>query len=152
LSYIVRILEVLDKLPEPLRSLFTVLGIIFAIYLILKVLMKLFRTVENAVRYVKLRVYYPLASHLVKRKHKEYVREFLKSLVSKRPAAPGLDIEYDVDVEWSSEEGVLLDLERSVLLVRVPYTTNLNQIIAKTLLMAAPYAVSQYLDLSSVLG
>jgi len=146
LSYIVRILEILDKLPEPLRSLFTVLGIIFAIYLILKVLMKLFRSVENAIRYVKLKVYYPLASHLVKRKHKEYVREFLKSLVSKRPVAPGLGIEYDVDVEWSSEEGVLLDLERGVLLVRIPYTTNLNQVIAKTLLMASPYAVSQYLE------
>ncbi len=146
LSYIVKILEMLDKLPEPLRSLFTVLGIIFAIYLILKVLMKIFRTVENAVRYVKLKVYYPLASRLVKRKHKEYVKEYLRNLISQRPVASGLGIEYDIDVEWSSEEVILLDLERGVLLVRIPYTTNLNQVIAKTLLMAAPYAVSQYLE------
>ena len=146
MSYIVRILEILDKLPEPLRSLFTVLGIIFAIYLILKVLMKIFRAVENAVRYVKLKIYYPLASRLVKRKHKEYVREYLKNLISKRLVTSGLGIEYDVDMEWSSEEGVLLDLERGVLLVRIPYTTNLNQVIAKTLLMAAPYTVSQYLE------
>ena len=75
LSYIIKIFEALDKLPEPLRSLFTILGIIFAIYLILKVLMKLFRAVENFARYVKLKAYYPLASRLVKRSHKKYVRE-----------------------------------------------------------------------------
>jgi len=138
--------EILNTLPEPLRSLFTVLGILFAIYLILKVLMKLFRTFENAVRYIKLRVYYPLISRLVKRKHKEYVEEYLRNLVSRRPVTPGLGIEYEIYVEWSSEEKVLLDLRRGVLLVRIPYTANLNQVIAKTLLMAAPYAVSQYLE------
>lgn len=146
LSYIVKMLEVLDKLPEPLRSLFTVLGIIFAIYLILKVLMKVFRTVENAARYIKLRVYYPLASRLIKRKHKEYVEEYLRNLVLQQPIGSGLGIEYDIDVEWSSEEQVLLDLDRGVLLVRIPYTTNLNQVIAKALLMVTPYAISQYLE------
>lgn len=71
-------LEILDKLLEPLRSLFTILGIIFATYLILKVLVKVFRTVENIVRLIELKVYYPVISRLIKRKHKEYVRKYLK--------------------------------------------------------------------------
>lgn len=88
--------------------------------------MKLLRTVENAVRYVKLKVYYSLAPCLVKRKHKEYVKEYLKNLIFKQPVAPGLGIGCDIDIEWSNEEGVLLDLERGVLLVKIPHTTNLN--------------------------
>jgi len=99
--------------------------------------MKVSRTVENIVCYIKIKVYYPLITLLNKRKHKEYVREYLRSLVS-RPIVYGLGIKYDVDVEWSSEEGVLL--------VRIPYTTNLSQVIAKTLIMATPYAVSLYLE------
>jgi len=138
--------EALDKLPEPLRSLFTMLGIIFAIYLIFKVLMKLFRAVENFVGYVKLKAYYPLASRLVKRSHKKYVREYLRNLTFKRSAISDLGIEYDVDIEWSDEEKVMLDLEKGVLLVRIPYTTNLHQVMAKTLLMISPYVVSQYLE------
>jgi len=70
--------------------------------------MKLFGTVGNAIRYVKLKVYYPSVFRLVKRKQKEYVKEDLKNFLSKRSSASSLNIEYDADVEWSSEEGVLL--------------------------------------------
>lgn len=73
MNFIIKILETLDKLPEPLRSLFMILGIIYTIYLIFKILMKTFRTVEKIVRFIELKIYYPVISRLIKRKHKEYV-------------------------------------------------------------------------------
>jgi len=142
---IIEMFKELDKIPEPLRSLFTVLGILFTIYLILKVLMHISRTVENIVHYIKLKVYYPVVSLLIKSKHKKYVKEYLKSLMT-RSEDYGLGIEYDIDIEWSSEEGIMLDFEKGVLLARIPYTENLHQVVAKTLIMAAPYMVSLYLE------
>lgn len=146
MSFIVKALEILNRIPEPLRSLFIVLGIIYVVHQSLKFLMRTFKTVESIVRHAKLKVYYPIVSRIVKRKHKDYVKEYLRSLVPSHPSITGFGLEYDVDIEWSDEERVLLDLERGILLVRMPYTTNLQQVIAKALLMSSPYVVSQYLE------
>ena len=83
---------------------------------------------------------------MIKREHKEYVRKYLKNLVSYQPSVSGMSIEYDIDMEWSDEERVLIDLEKGMLVVRMPYTTNLHRVVAKALLMISPYAVSQYLE------
>ena len=99
MNFITRMVEILDKLPEPLRLLFTVFGIIYTIYLILKVLVKTFKTVEKMVQLIELKVYYPVISRLVKRKHKDYVRKYLKHLVSYQPSISNIGIEYDIDVE-----------------------------------------------------
>lgn len=57
--------------------------------------------------------------------------KYLKNLVSYQPSVSGIGIEYNMDVEWSDEEKVLLDSERGMLIVRMPYTTNLQQVVAK---------------------
>ncbi len=138
--------KILNSLPEPLKSIFIIFGVVFVIYLIIKTLMSIFETVEKIVQHIKLKIYYPLVSRLVKREHKKYVTEYLRSLVTRHISDAGLGLRYDIDIEWSDEERVLLDIEKGVLLVRVPYVTNLQQIIAKLLLMVSPYAVSQYLE------
>ena len=114
MSFILKVLEILDKLPESLKSLFIILGIIFTIHLIFKVLVKTFRTVENIVQIIELKIYYPVISRLIKRKHKEYVRKYLKNLVPRQSSVSGMGIEYDIDVEWSDEESVDRLRERNV--------------------------------------
>jgi len=75
---------------------------------------KTFRTVENIVQIIELKIYYPVISRLIKREHKEYVRKYLKNLVSYQPSVSGMSIEYDIDVEWSDEESVDRLRERNV--------------------------------------
>ncbi len=123
-----------------------IFGALFIVYLIVRTLMKIFKTVEKLVHYIELKVYYPLVSRIIKSKQKEYVRKYLKNLIMRASSNGGIGIKYDIDIAWSNEERALLDLEKGVLLIRVPYATNVREVIAKALLMASPYAISQYLE------
>ena len=143
---IIEALKELDKIPEPFKTLLIILGIIYLTHLTLKALMRLFKTVERFVHYIELKIYYPIITRILKRKQKEYVRKYLKNLTTPSPDTANIGLEYDIEIEWSNEEKVLIDLEKGALLIRVPYTTNIQEIIAKALVMASPYAISQYLE------
>lgn len=49
-------------------------------------------------------------------------------------------------IEWSDEESVEVDLEESILLVRLEYASKVEETLAKAAFLLAPYLVSEYLE------
>lgn len=98
-------------------------------------------------RFLKLRIWYPVITALDKRKHKEYVKEFLNEVTkSVTELETVIGASYTIDLEWSDEESIELDLERGMLIVRAPYLRRLEELLAKILIMISPYYVSEYLE------
>ena len=82
LSSLLDILRYINNIPEPLRSFLVVLGIIFIIKEILQYLIHTFRVVEQFYLTIKLKVYYPIASRIVRSKHKGFIRDYLRKLTT----------------------------------------------------------------------
>lgn len=140
------ILNLMGSIGDTLLKL---LGVVFIIYLIFKYLVGTFELCKSIFNFFKLSVYYPIAIKITKQKHKSYVREVLRSFTSPRKAdreAALLGLSYEVDLEWSDEERIEFDYERGALIVKIPYARELYRIIAKALVMVAPYAISEYLE------
>ncbi|MCU7787504.1 hypothetical protein ODS41_06190 [Pyrobaculum sp. 3827-6] len=131
-------------ITEAFNWFLSTLGLIFLLNLFFKLLIKLSKSVEDFVNSVLLKIYYPIVSRIVKSEHKNYVKKRLRSLIPHSSTVVGIG--YDIDIEWSDRESISLDLEKGLLIVRMQYTTDLNHVVAKALLMAAPYAVSRYLE------
>ena len=128
-----------------LDVLLKLLGILFIIYEILKYLMKISKLFRQFVAFIKCYVYYPIVTRIIKQKHKSYVRDKIRSIIdSVEFDFP--EFKYDIDISWSNEEKVEFDLDKNILIVRIPYAENLQRIIAKTFIMVAPYTVSEYLE------
>ena len=138
------IFRYVDAIPEPLRFLLVVLGIIFIIKEIFRCLIHTFRVVEQFCLTIKLKVYYPVVTRIMRRKHKGFIRDYLRRLTM--PIDEEWGLSYSVDVEWSDEERVYADLESGRLIIRLPYEEALHKVIARALLMSAPYGVSEYLE------
>jgi len=110
--------------------IFTLIGIITVITKLLEALSKFFDTVAVFLTKVKIRVYYPIAVRIDKKKHKNYVEEYFNNLLFRSPIEWPLVIG-KVRIEWSDEESVEVDLDEDLLLVKVEYASRVEEILAK---------------------
>ena len=134
---------------EVIRRLLEVIGLITIMYLLFRSLAKLIDSIDFFYKKVKVKIYYPIISRFSKREHKKYIETYFNDLLFRKPIERPLSFG-KIKVEWSDEESVSIDLERNVLLVRVKYAEELERILAKTALLAAPYLISEHLE--SALG
>ncbi len=125
--------------------IFAVIGIITALTKLFEALGKFFDTLAVFLTKVKIHVYYPIMVRIDKRKHKNYIEEYLNNLLFRYPIEWPLAIG-NVKIEWSNEESVDVDLEENILIVRVEYARKVEEVLAKVAFLSAPYLVSEYLE------
>jgi len=94
---------------------------------------------------MQIKLYYPILVRINKRKHKEYVEKYFNNLLFKKSGDLYEEL-HGVRIEWSDEESVEIDLEENKVLVRIKYVSKVEDVLAKTALMIAPYFVSKYLE------
>ena len=125
--------------------MFAIIGFIATVVKLLELLGKLFDRLADFRTKAKIHIYYPIAIRISKKKHKEYVEEYFNNLLFRNPIEWPLAMG-NVRIEWSDEEGVEVDLEEDLLLVRVEYASKVEDVLAKVAFLSAPYLVSEYLE------
>lgn len=130
---------------ELLIRFLAIIGALTVAIKFLEVLSKFFDSVAELFSKIKIYIYYPVLIRIRKKRHKDYVEEYFNNLIFRRPielpAAIGR-----VKIKWSSEESVEVDLKEDLLLVRVEYSSKVEEVLAKVALLASPYIVSKYLE------
>ncbi len=122
-----------------------VIGFIYVITKLLKILSEFFDSVAVFVTKFKVNIYYPIIVKIRRKKHKDYVEEYFNNLLFREPIEWPLSIGR-VKIEWSDENNVDVDLEENLLLVRVEYVDRIEKVLAKVAFLVAPYIVSVYLE------
>jgi len=136
------------SISDVIQGIFTVIGIIATITVVLRILGKLFDEVHEFYVKVMVKLVYPLLMRLNKKYHKKQIESYFNELLFRKTRDVPIFCNFcnKVKVEWSDEDSVVLDLEENMLIVRVRYAEKLERVLAKLALLVSPYLVSEHLE------
>jgi len=132
-------------ISELIQILLYAVAIIAIFHWLLKLLARLFDAVDILYNKIKIKMWYPLAIRIDKRKHKDYIEDYFNKLLFRRSLEWRLPIGR-VRLEWSDRESIEMDLEEQLLIVRLKYAPEIEKVLAKVALLVAPYIISEHLE------